>query len=43
MFKAKSERFDFVFLGISNLLKTYMEFVEHEQESGFSNDIPELI
>jgi hypothetical protein len=28
MFKAKSERFDMVFLGITNLLKTYTEFVD---------------
>jgi len=29
MFKAKSERFDAVFLGYSNLLKTYKEFSEY--------------
>jgi len=34
MFKAKSERFDVVFLGISNLLKTYTEFIEKASESG---------
>jgi hypothetical protein len=43
MFKAKSERFDFVFLGISNLLKTYMEFIDHENEIGAGNEIPKLI
>lgn len=29
MFKAKSERFDAVFLDYSNLLKTYQEFAEY--------------
>jgi hypothetical protein len=32
MFKAKSERFDVSFIGISNLLKTYAEFREEEEQ-----------
>jgi hypothetical protein len=43
MFKAKSERFDVVFLGISNLLKTYTEFVEYDAQSGSKNPTPTLI